>query len=296
MAMCQHCGYVYDCPGCSLSLTYHKSIEKLVCHFCGYMISRPVFCFKCGSSDLKYAGMGTQKVERIIKGAFPEARVLRMDSDTTTQKNSHFELLNQFKRGKADILIGTQMIAKGLDFPRVTLVGVILAESSLKLPDFRASELTFQILTQVAGRAGRGELPGEVVIQTFMQSHPAVVCAVNQDYQKFVEGELQARKSLRYPPFCRFVNIIISGKDKKKGEWTGVQLAKLIQRSKPDGCDIKGPFPAVVHKKNESFYWNILIKSNNIFDTNASIKSALLKCDKLAGIKIGVDVDPYFMW
>jgi len=296
MAMCQHCGYVYECPSCSLSLTYHKSIEKLTCHFCGYMIPRPVFCVKCGSTELKYTGMGTQKVERILKSSFPEARVLRMDSDTTTQKNSHFELLNQFKRGKADILIGTQMIAKGLDFPRVTLVGVILAESSLKLPDFRASELTFQILTQVSGRAGRGELPGEVVIQTFMQSHPSVTCAVKQDYHLFVTGELSARKSLRYPPYCRFINIIISGKDKKKGEWTGVQLAKLIQRTKPVSCDIKGPFPAVVHKKNESYYWNIMIKSENIYDINKCIRLAMSKCDKLYGIKIGVDVDPYYMW
>lgn len=296
MAVCQQCGYVYECDECSITLTYHRSIEKLMCHFCGKMEPKAVFCKKCRSSEIKYTGMGTQRVERALKAVFPEARILRMDSDTTAHKNAHFELLGQFRRGKADILIGTQMIAKGLDFPRVTLVGTIIAESTLCLPDFRAAEVTFQLLTQVAGRAGRGEIPGEVVLQTFMKDHPAVVCAIKHDYYGFIEEELKARRSLSYPPYCRFINIIISAKDKKKGHWLAMQLAGKLQKSVPTGCDIKGPLPSVVHRKKGYYFWHILIKTNQVFAVNECINTAMQKSNKFSGAKVVVDVDPYFMW
>ncbi|MEW6534678.1 MAG: primosomal protein N' [Candidatus Auribacterota bacterium] len=296
MAVCQQCGYIYECDDCSITLTYHKSVERLMCHFCGKMITKPVFCGKCGSSEIKFSGIGTQKVERALKAVFPEARVLRMDSDTTTHKDSHFELLTQFRRGKADVLIGTQMIAKGLDFPRVTLVGTIIAESTLCLPDFRAAETTFQLLTQVAGRSGRGEIPGEVVIQTFMKDHPAIVCALQHDYDRFVEGELKARKELLYPPFYRFINIIITAKDKKKGQWAGTQIAQSLIKTVSKGTEVKGPLPSMVHRKRAHFYWHVLLKTNDVFGTNEAIKQALSKSTRFTQVRISVDVDPYYMW
>ncbi|MDX9702722.1 MAG: primosomal protein N' [Candidatus Auribacterota bacterium] len=295
MAMCEQCGYVFECRDCSVSLTYHKSVDKLICHFCEHMQPTPQYCTKCGSNGIKFQGMGTQRVERQLKALVPEARILRMDSDTTAHKNSHFELLGQFRRGKADILIGTQMIAKGLDFPRVTLVGVILAESSLHMPDFRAGESTFQLLTQVAGRAGRGEVPGEVVIQTFMSEHPAVVCAIAQDYHRFVKGELIARERLGYPPFRRFINIIVKSKDPKKGQWLGMQLVNTMKDKLPHGTVIKGPFPSVIHRKRGNYIWNILLTTNHVIVTNACIRESLAKCQKFTGVSVGIDVDPYYM-
>lgn len=295
MAMCEQCGYVFECNDCSVSLTYHRSIEKLICHFCEHMQPSPKYCTKCGSNAIKFQGMGTQRVERQLKALFPEAHILRMDSDTTAHKNSHFELLGQFRRGKADILIGTQMIAKGLDFPRVTLVGVILAESSLNIPDFRAGESTFQLLTQVAGRAGRGEVPGEVIIQTFMHEHPAVVCAIQQDYHRFVAGELQARERLSYPPFSRFINIIVKSKDPKKGHWLGMQLVNHIKHKLPAGTMIKGPFPSVIHRKRGNYIWNILLTTRQVLLTNACIKEGLARCQKFTGASVAIDVDPYYM-
>ncbi len=295
MAMCTECGYIYECENCSVSMTYHKSIEKLMCHFCASMINKPKFCIKCGSSELKFSGVGTQKIERALKSIFPDARILRMDSDTTGNKNAHEELLGQFRRGKADILIGTQMIAKGLDFPRVTLVGVVLAESSLRMPDFRASEITFQLLTQVSGRAGRGEIPGEVVIQTFMSEHPAVVYALSQDYHAFSDNELDARKSLSYPPYYRFINIIVSGKDQKKTRWVSAQLIKYIHQSAGSRLEIKGPYPSLVHRKRGYFYWNLLLKTKTVLGVTQQIKDSLGKCKKFSGVKVAVDVDPYFI-
>ncbi|MCD6460307.1 primosomal protein N' [bacterium] len=296
MLLCEKCGFVFECGDCSVSLKYHKSIEKMVCHFCGKMFSVPKFCPSCGSKEIKFTGMGTQKVERALRASFPDARILRMDSDTTTHKNSHEEYLSQFRRGKADILLGTQMIAKGLDFPRVTLVGIILAESTLLLPDFRASESTFQLLTQVAGRSGRGEINGEVVIQTFMSEHPAVQCAVKQDYNMFAEYEMKSRQELAYPPFKRFINILALSKNNKKAHWSAQQLVSLIERNKPAGTEIKGPSPSVIEKKRGYFHWNILIKTNNIFKVNEAIRKALIKRNRFSGVTINVDVDPYFMW
>ena len=296
MLICEKCGFVFECPDCSAALKYHRSIEKLVCHFCGKMFAIPKYCSSCGDKEIKFTGMGTQKVERALKASFPDAHILRMDSDTTTHKNSHEEYLSKFRRGKADILLGTQMIAKGLDFPRVTLVGIILAESTLLLPDFRASESTFQLLTQVAGRSGRGEINGEVVIQTFMSEHPAVQCALKQDYNMFTEYEMKSRLELNYPPFKRFINILVLSKDNKKAHWTAQQLVSLIERRKPLGTEIKGPSPSVVERKRGYFYWNVLIKTNNVFKVNESIKLALDKRNRFSGVTINVDVDPYFMW
>lgn len=198
--MCRSCGYVAGCPECDISLTYHSRSDNLRCHYCGHAESAPKLCPECGSEHIRFFGTGTQRVEEELGKLFPGIRVIRMDVDTTTEKGSHEKLLNQFRDKKADVLLGTQMVAKGLDFPDVTLVGVITADSALNLPDFRAAEKTFQLLTQVAGRAGRHQLPGEVVVQSYTPEHYSIIHASGHDYRSFVRDELKHRKELHYPP------------------------------------------------------------------------------------------------
>ena len=199
--MCRDCGYVIQCPNCDISLTYHRYQQQMKCHYCGYEAVVPTICPECTSEHIRYFGTGTQKVEEELGKIFPEARVIRMDVDTTSRKGSHEKLLTAFQEGKADILLGTQMIAKGLDFPNITLVGVLSADTMLHLPDFRSSEKTFQLLTQVSGRAGRHELAGEVVIQTYSPEHYSIELAGQQDYDQFYQKEMMIRKIHRYPPF-----------------------------------------------------------------------------------------------
>ncbi len=200
--MCRSCGYTAGCPHCDISLTYHQRTRMLRCHYCGHAERSPETCPDCGSEHIRFFGTGTQRVEEELVKLFPGIRVIRMDVDTTTEKGSHEKWLTQFGQHKADVLLGTQMVAKGLDFPLVTLVGVIAADSSLNLPDFRAAEKTFQLLTQVAGRAGRHHLPGQVVIQSYMPEHYSIQTAKLHDYDAFLEEELKHRRLLSYPPFC----------------------------------------------------------------------------------------------
>ena len=202
--MCRDCGYVMQCPHCDISLTYHQNSNQMKCHYCGFDTHVPETCPECSSSHIRYFGTGTQKVEEELNKILPEARVVRMDVDTTGRKGAHEKLLDHFKSGNADILLGTQMIAKGLDFPNITLVGVLSADTMLHLPDFRAGEKTFQLLTQVSGRAGRHELTGEVVIQTYTPEHYSVVFAGRQDYDRFYNQEMMMRKIGSYPPFLLF--------------------------------------------------------------------------------------------
>ena len=197
---CQGCGRVLECENCSVAMKYHRKNDLLMCHVCGSSVSAVSTCPFCKQHALAHHGVGTQKVERVLKKVFPEVRILRMDYDTTRQKDSHFEILRDFKVGKADILLGTQMISKGLHFENVTLVGIISADTSLHVHDFRAAERTFQLIMQVAGRAGRGEVAGEVVIQTYRPEHAAVVAAKAHDYMRFYQDEVCAREELLYPP------------------------------------------------------------------------------------------------
>ena len=214
--MCRDCGYVIQCPNCDISLTYHQYQQQMKCHYCGYEAVVPTICPECTSEHIRYFGTGTQKVEEELGKIFPEARVIRMDVDTTSRKGSHEKLLTAFQEGKADILLGTQMIAKGLDFPNITLVGVLSADTMLHLPDFRSSEKTFQLLTQVSGRAGRHELAGEVVIQTYSPEHYSIELAGQQDYDQFYQKEMMIRKIHRYPPFYYLALITVSHEELMK--------------------------------------------------------------------------------
>jgi len=213
---CRKCGYVVKCPQCDVSMTYHQSENLLKCHYCGSTMPPPAACPECGSRYIKYFGAGTQKVAEEVQKLFPMARVARMDVDTTREKDAHVRILNRFRSGEANVLIGTQMIAKGLDFPNVTLVGVVAADMTLNLPDYRSTERTFQLLTQVAGRAGRADKPGRVIVQTYDPDHYGIQLAAAQDYRAFYQKESAFRRSALYPPFTEIVRIVYSGKDEKK--------------------------------------------------------------------------------
>lgn len=212
---CRKCGYVVKCPQCDVSMTYHQSENQLRCHYCGHTTTPPKICPNCGSGYIKYFGAGTQKVAEETRKLFPNARVVRMDIDTTREKNAHEKILSRFRSGEANVLIGTQMIAKGLDFPNVTLVGVVAADMTLNLPDYRSVERTFQLITQVAGRAGRAEKKGRVIVQTYDPDHYGIKLAARQDYRAFYRRESAFRKSALYPPFTAIVRIVYSGKDEK---------------------------------------------------------------------------------
>ena len=213
--MCRDCGYTAKCKNCDITLTYHKSTNKLKCHYCGYETNVINKCPDCKSENIRYFGTGTQKLEAEINKLYPEAKTIRMDVDTVTKKNSHEKILTDFKENKADILIGTQMVVKGHHFPNVTLVGVIAADGSLNMNDYRANEITFQILTQVAGRAGRGKDAGKVIIQTYNPDSFAIECVKTQNEEMFYNTEMRLRKQLKYPPFCDIIVIGVSSKEEQ---------------------------------------------------------------------------------
>ncbi|MEH7349858.1 primosomal protein N' [Gottfriedia acidiceleris] len=258
--MCRDCGYTIQCPHCEVSLTYHKHNHHLKCHYCGYETYMPKQCPSCQSEHIRFFGTGTQKVEEAITKTYPEARVIRMDNDTTSRKGAHEKMLKQFGNGEADILLGTQMIAKGLDFPNVTLVGVLAADSSLHLPDFRASERTFSLLTQVSGRAGRHEKPGEVVIQTYSPEHYSIELAKTQDYVAFYEEEMKIRRSFRYPPFYYLVLISIAHSDLIKTVKVSEQIAGYLREYLSEGSIVLGPVASPIAKIKDHFRYQCVIK------------------------------------
>jgi primosomal protein N' (replication factor Y) len=261
---CRDCGITFKCPRCETPMTYHEDQGQLLCHHCGYSRNPPNKCPECESSRIKYFGAGTQSIENVIHDRFPEARILRWDWDTTRSKGSHDIILSHFANHRADILIGTQMIAKGLDLPLVTLVGVISADIGLNLPDFRASERTFQVLTQVAGRAGRGLLGGRVILQTYQPDHYVIQTASQHDYHSFYLKELAYRQSLRYPPFTRLTKLLYKhhSNDKAEQEANRVsQLIKYAQRSKEIPVDLIGPVPCFFMRIRGDYRWQIILRS-----------------------------------
>jgi len=259
---CLECGDVKPCPNCAVSLTYHRRAGRLLCHHCGHEESRPDRCDRCGSDALSFRGIGTEQVETSVTETFPSARVARMDVDTTSGKWAHQRILDRVGRGEVDILLGTQMIAKGLDFPRVTLVGVIHADVGLHLPDFRASERTFQLLSQVAGRAGRSAAGGEVLIQTRVPEHFAIRAAAAHDFEGFARRELKDRKAPEYPPHVRLINVVISSPDEAAAAAGAEAAARWLQpHLKGTGVRLTGPAPAPIERLHGRWRWHFLLRS-----------------------------------
>ena len=256
---CRKCGYVMKCDACNVSYTYHAAEKELICHYCGKKAEVPKICPSCGSSYIKFFGTGTQKIEAEVKKLFPKAKVLRMDMDTTSKKHSHERILNSFAKREADILIGTQMIAKGHDFPGVTLVGILAADLSLFAGDYRSGETTFQLLTQVAGRAGRGEKPGKVIVQTYQPEHYSIQYAAKQDTEGFYQEELALRKTLGYPPYSHIFQILITSIEEEAAEWAAVSLRQVMDKeNKESYFQLLGPAPAVISKINHEYRFRLL--------------------------------------
>ena len=257
--VCGDCGYVMECPDCSMPYTYHQSDDCLRCHICGGWTGRPSACPQCKSKDFSYTGIGTQRAEAALRKCFPRARILRMDADSTSRKHSHDDILGAFRRGEADVLVGTQMIAKGLDFPNVTLVGVLNADSSLNMPDFRAAERTYQLIAQVSGRAGRAELPGEVIIQSFDPSAPAIQYASRGDFTGFAKAELRDREENFFPPYCRLATVSLRSKDLKLVSDWSVMYSKSLAKVK--GLTVSEAVPGALEKAEGWYRWQIVLRA-----------------------------------
>ena len=292
--MCRDCGYTVKCKNCNISMTYHSFEKKLKCHYCGYEENLVTICPECGSKKIRYFGTGTQKLEDEIHKQFPNATTIRMDVDTVTKKNSHEEILNKFKNENIDILIGTQMVVKGHHFPKVTLVGVIAADSSLNMDDYRANEKTFQILVQVAGRAGRENLPGKVVIQSYNPENFSIQTAKKQNYQEFYETEITLRKQLKYPPFCDIIVIGFNSLKEEKIIETSQKVYDLLKEKVPENYIISKPAPSPIDKIQNRYRWRIIIKGNMDWNLNEILNKCLAtiyeKNDK--SVNISIDVNP----
>ncbi|MCM3742782.1 primosomal protein N' [Sporosarcina luteola] len=293
--LCRDCGTVVQCPNCDISLTYHRANESLKCHYCGHEEPVPLVCPECESEHIRFFGTGTQKAEEEISKLFPEARVLRMDVDTTRQKGAHERILRQFSEGKADILLGTQMIAKGLDFPNITLVGVLAADTTLHLADFRAAEKTFQLMTQVSGRAGRHELAGEVFIQTYSPEHYAIELAKTQHYEPFYNLEMSARKQYGYPPFFFITLVQFSHEDLLKVADFADKGTRYLKSSLSPETVIIGPAAAAISRVNNRYRYQCLIK----YKKEPKLIGTLQQLIRMyrtnwmkEGLLMSVDVDP----
>lgn len=292
---CRKCGYVFKCPVCDISMTYHKN-GFLMCHYCGKAERQRNTCPKCESKYVKFFGAGTQRVEEEVKKYFKDTRVLRMDVDTTRTKNSHEKIYNSFKNGEADILIGTQMIAKGLDFPNVTLVGVLAADMSLNIPDYRASEKTFQTITQVSGRAGRGSKEGKVIVQTYTPEHYSLLYAKRYDYEGFYNEEFMLRGIMKYPPFGRLLLINFISKNENRLKEFIFDVAKVLRQEKEAylGVDMLGPTPCIVSKIKENYRWQILFKGEVELEFCEKVKNILYELNKNVynEIRVSIDINP----
>jgi len=299
--LCRNCGHVTHCRNCAVSLTWHRTGEELRCHLCGLAMAVPPVCPQCNGETLKPFGFGTQRVEAEVKRLLPEARVDRMDRDTTRRKQSHRKLLNDLRRGRTDILVGTQMIAKGHDFPNITLVGVVSADIALQWPDFRAAENTFQVLTQVAGRAGRGESPGSVLVQTYNPGHYSIQFAKNHDYLGFFKDEMNFRQELGYPPHRRLILFQLAGNVEERTQEAAQLLAAKCREICQKGSEfwaeleILGPVPAPLGKVKGKYRWQLLLKSKKVaplLDVGRQLVNWGYGEFKGFGVSLIADVDP----
>jgi primosomal protein N' (replication factor Y) (superfamily II helicase) len=296
--MCRDCGFVVQCPNCDISLTYHRFSNGMKCHYCGYEEGVPNTCPECTSEHIRYFGTGTQKVEEELTKLLPGARIIRMDVDTTSRKGSHEKLLTAFGEGKADILLGTQMIAKGLDFPNITLVGVLSADTMLHLPDFRAAEKTFQLLTQVSGRAGRHTLPGEVVVQTYNPEHYSIELAAEHDFDRFYLQEMAMRKMGAYPPFYYITMITLSHEDLMKVVGIAEKLSAYVRARLSDSTIILGPAASPIPRIKNRYRYQCLIKYKREPNLTPTLKTVLDQFQQQfasGGLTISIDVNPYMM-
>ena len=295
---CLQCGEALMCPNCSVTLTLHRRVRALRCHHCDYTIPPPAACPDCGGLSLSAWGAGTEQVEAALRQMLPGARIGRMDRDTTSRKGSQREIFAAWERREYDVLIGTQMITKGHDVPGVTLVGVLLADASLNFPDFRAAERTFQLITQVAGRAGRGERPGRVIVQTLQPEHLSLRCAAQHDYRTFVEHELAARRELGYPPFARLVQIRCEGENPQATERVVRAVAAQITSAAEKGVELLGPTPAPIERLRRRYRWQLLVRGVNGAAVRRAARAgheAVRRQARTAGVRVLVDVDPYGM-
>jgi len=295
VCICDLCGTPLRCPQCDLTLTFHKARGRLLCHSCTHAMAPPSRCPECGDDQgLRFFGLGTERIEEHLRARLPGARVARMDSDTMTRPEAYREVLDAFRARKLDILVGTQMIAKGLDFPGVTLVGVVSADTALALPDFRAAERTFQLLTQVAGRAGRGRVPGRVIVQSLDTGHYAVVTACRQDYEAFARRELRSREAFGLPPFRRVMRLLFTARDENRLRKTGRAAAEILSAvAEDEGLEVLGPVPTPVYKLRGEFRYHALVKAGQPEGLRHAFKA--LEAGPRgwrSGVQMHVDVDP----
>ncbi|MGN1319039.1 MAG: primosomal protein N', partial [Lachnospirales bacterium] len=295
---CRKCGYVMTCKNCNVNYTYHKNYNNLLCHYCGMSVPKPQICPQCGSEHIRQFGIGTEKVEEEIHKLFPDAKTLRMDLDTTRNKNAHNILIDKFRNGEADILIGTQMIAKGLDFPNVTVVGIIAADMSLNINDYHSCETTYQLVTQVCGRAGRADKGGKAFVQTYNPDHYSLVCARDNDYIKFYSEEIKYRESLDYPPFGNIFVVLFTGENLNEIRQYLGELSYIMTRyNKNNQFSHMGPIPAVISKIKNNHRWQIIVKAKD----EEKIKNYVLFClnklklqRNLDKINIGLYLNPNY--
>ncbi len=288
---CRRCGWALGCAHCDVTLTWHKREGRARCHLCDHGADTPEACPDCGLAGLRYLGFGTEKVEEELAKALPKARIARMDADTTRGRLSHQEVLGRFEAGGADILLGTQMIAKGLDIPNVTVVGVVSADTGLHLPDFRAAERTFQLLAQVSGRAGRGPKGGRVIVQTFNPSHPAVKAAAEHDYEGFAKVEMGHRKALGYPPFARLARIVVQGREVAIAESKARGIGEALRAVPAKGAEILGPAPCPIARVESWHRFHLLVKAPSDEVRRRILAAIPLKLGS-ASLRVSVDVDP----
>jgi primosomal protein N' (replication factor Y) len=289
--ICPKCGYVAECDQCSVSLTYHRRTEELRCHICGGRRAVPAGCPACRDPAFKFSGVGTQRIEDIVKRCFPRAAVQRIDTDVTTRKDAYERILGDFRSGRIDILIGTQMIAKGLHFPNVTLVGVMYADLSLHMPDFRAGERTFQLLAQVAGRAGRGDLPGEVIVQTYTPFHMAVQAARRMDYEGFCDQEIESRRELKYPPFSHLICLTLKGRSEEKVAFCAASVARKLRKAMAEHVTVSDAAPAPLARARGLYRYQVMLRSRSAGSMSRALREMLPGFKLPGGVTVSADVD-----
>jgi len=291
--VCNQCGFVCDCPNCSVALTFHQGENRLKCHLCGHTSVAPRKCPKCADPSIRYAGYGTEKIEGSVRKLFPSATVARMDTDTMVRKDAYRQTLREFRTGKIDILVGTQMIAKGLDFPNVTLVGIINADVGLYMPDFRAGERTFQLLTQVAGRAGRGDMAGEVFVQSSTPFSPSIQFARHHNFEGFFEQEIEVRERCDYPPFIHLLIIHVRSEHQRLAEFTAETIHRRISEQTDPGVMLHPVVPAPIERSKGFYRYQILLRTKAIRRLSNTVRSVIDKLTFPEEVRVTVDVDPY---